>query len=187
VAAVVVAEAAAGSRQNYDIVCLGAAGWAGYNNANRGFPKEGYMVRRRDRIIALVIAIAFFATSFAVSFLVIWELVKGNKEDKVVDDSTSIPAQPLKGTKLKDFTPLEKVDSLQKVDTKVGTGKEVKPGDTITVDYTGALAADGTIFESSLDSGQPATFSLSGVIKPTAAPAPAKVSRPTRHSSSMLR
>jgi FKBP-type peptidyl-prolyl cis-trans isomerase len=33
------------------------------------------------------------------------------------------------------------------------------------VDYTGAVAATGTIFESSLDTGQPANFPLSGVIK----------------------
>jgi FKBP-type peptidyl-prolyl cis-trans isomerase len=123
------------------------------------------MVRTRDRIIALVIAIAFFATSFAVSFFVIWELVRGNKEDKVTSDSTNVPTQRLQGTKLEGFTPVEKVDSLQKIDVKVGTGKEVKPGDSITVDYTGALAADGTIFESSLDSGRPASFALDGVIK----------------------
>jgi FKBP-type peptidyl-prolyl cis-trans isomerase len=33
------------------------------------------------------------------------------------------------------------------------------------VHYTGALAKDGTIFQSSLDTGQPISFSLSGVIQ----------------------
>jgi FKBP-type peptidyl-prolyl cis-trans isomerase len=123
------------------------------------------MVRRRDRIIALVIAIAFFATSFALSFFVILELVKGDK-GKIVEDTNNSQQKPaLKGTKLANFTPVEKVDSLQKIDTKVGTGKEVKAGSTVTVDYTGALAADGTIFESSLDSGKKATFALNEVIK----------------------
>jgi hypothetical protein len=69
-------------------------------------------VRRRDRIFALVIAVAFFLTSFAVSFLVIWQLVQDNKEDKPVD-GTDQTSQQLQGTKLADFTPVEKVDSLQ--------------------------------------------------------------------------
>ncbi len=123
------------------------------------------MVRRRDRIIALVIAIAFFATSFAVSFLVILEMVKGNKGAQALNPDNNSQQQVLKGTKLANFTPVSTVESLQKIDLKEGTGKEVQPGDTVTVDYTGALAADGTIFESSLDTGQPANFSLSRVIK----------------------
>jgi len=34
----------------------------------------------------------------------------------------------------------------------------------VTVDYTGAVAATGVIFQSSIDSGQPVTFSLDQVI-----------------------
>ena len=126
------------------------------------------MVRRRDRIIALVIAIAFFATSFALSFFVIWELYRGNKEAKTVNQpntSNTDEQTPLQGTKLAGFDPMASVDSLQKVDITVGEGKEVKPGDTVTVHYTGALTADGTIFQSSKDTGQPATFGLDQVIK----------------------
>lgn len=136
------------------------------------------MARRRDQIFALVIAIAFFVTSFALSFLVIWQLYKDNKEAKTVNptssssaskDVTASDTQPsgakLKGTKLADFTPVDQVTSLQKIDLQPGTGKEVKPGDTVTVDYTGAVTATGVIFESSLDSGQPANFPLGSVIK----------------------
>lgn len=125
------------------------------------------MVRRRDRIIALVIAIAFFATSFGLSFVVIWQLYKDSKEAKTVNQegTNDQPTQVLKGTKMADFTPVAQVDTLQKIDLQEGTGTEVKPGDTVTVDYTGALAADGTIFESSLDSGQPVSFALNQVIK----------------------
>lgn len=121
------------------------------------------MVRRRDRIIALIIAIAFFGTSFALSFAVIWQLYKDNKEAKTVNQQNSTqdkPQQLLKGTKLSGFTPMDKVDSLQKIDLTVGDGKEVKQGDNVTVNYTGALVADGTIFESSLDTGQPVTFTI---------------------------
>lgn len=126
------------------------------------------MVRTRDRIIALVIAIAFFATSFAVSFFVIWELYRDNKEAKNVNQNNSTNDQPqemLQGTKMAGFDPIAEVTTLQKIDLQEGTGAEVKPGDTVTVDYTGALAADGTIFQSSLDRGEPISFSLNGVIK----------------------
>ncbi len=126
-------------------------------------------MRKRDRIIALVIAIAFFATSFALSFFVIWELYRGNKEAKTVNQpNTSDTEQsetPLQGTKLTGFDPVSSVDSLQKIDLTEGDGKEVKAGDTVTVHYTGALTVDGTIFQSSLDTGQPATFGLNEVIK----------------------
>ena len=133
------------------------------------------MARTRDRIIALTIAIFFFATSFAVSFLVIWQLYHDNKEAKTVNQSSSDTSSPnksqqqstgkLEGTKLADFTPVSEVNGLQKIDTQVGTGKEVKPGDTVTVDYTGAVAATGVIFQSSLDTGQPVSFPLGNVIK----------------------
>jgi len=73
----------------------------------------------------------------------------------------------LKGTTLQDFIPLgkkTKVAELQTIDIVVGTGEETPVGATITAHYTGALAADGTIFESSRDSGRPATFGLHEVI-----------------------
>lgn len=44
-------------------------------------------------------------------------------------------------------------------DIKVGEGVEAKSGDIINVHYTGTLA-DGTKFDSSLDSGKPFTFQL---------------------------
>ena len=46
----------------------------------------------------------------------------------------------------------------------MGTGDVVKHGATITAHYTGALAKDGTIFQSSHDFGDPATFGLNQVI-----------------------
>lgn len=71
----------------------------------------------------------------------------------------------LKGTQLENFTPVASVAELQKIDLVEGTGSEVKPGDKVTVDYTGAVAATGKIFESSKDSGQPVSFGLDQVIK----------------------
>lgn len=71
----------------------------------------------------------------------------------------------LQGTKLANFTPIDSVTELKIEDTVVGTGDTVQPGATITAHYTGALAKDGTIFQSSLDMGQPVTFGLDQVIK----------------------
>lgn len=44
-----------------------------------------------------------------------------------------------------------------------GTGLQPKPGDNVTVHYTGKLI-DGTVFDSSVDRGQPATFGVTQVI-----------------------
>ena len=48
-------------------------------------------------------------------------------------------------------------------ETKAGTGAAPKATDKVKVHYKGTLP-DGTVFDSSIDRGQPATFSLNGVI-----------------------
>jgi FKBP-type peptidyl-prolyl cis-trans isomerase len=53
------------------------------------------------------------------------------------------------------------VTELKIEDVKVGTGAEAKKGTKATVNYTGWLT-DGTKFDSSLDSGQPFTFTVDG-------------------------
>ena len=70
----------------------------------------------------------------------------------------------LQGTKLVSFTPLKPQDHVSCTDFKVGTGAVAMSNSTITATYTGALAATGVIFQSSLDSGQPFTSALSQVI-----------------------
>ncbi len=47
---------------------------------------------------------------------------------------------------------------------KAGTGANPVPSDTVKVHYTGTLT-DGTVFDSSVKRGEPATFPLGGVIK----------------------
>lgn len=54
---------------------------------------------------------------------------------------------------------------LIKEDLAEGTGETVEPGSTITVNYIGVACSTGVIFDSSYASGQPATFSLNGVIQ----------------------
>jgi len=48
-------------------------------------------------------------------------------------------------------------------DLKPGTGASPKPSDQVKVHYQGTLI-DGTVFDSSLQRGEPATFPLNGVI-----------------------
>jgi FKBP-type peptidyl-prolyl cis-trans isomerase len=76
------------------------------------------------------------------------------------------PNQPkLEGTKLAGFDPVVQVAEIQTIDTVVGTGAEVATGSTVTAHYTGALAKDGTIFQSSKDTGQPFTSPLNRLIQ----------------------
>ncbi len=70
----------------------------------------------------------------------------------------------LEGTKLAHFTPLSSVPELEIIDLVEGTGDIAPENATITAHYTGALCKDGTIFQSSHDFGNPATFGLNQVI-----------------------
>ena len=76
-------------------------------------------------------------------------------------------SEKLEGTLLQNFTPLgkNKVTELEIIDTVIGDGAEVPVGATITAHYTGALCADGTIFQSSHDFGDAITFGLSQVVE----------------------
>jgi FKBP-type peptidyl-prolyl cis-trans isomerase len=117
------------------------------------------------RVFIVFIVVVFAVSSLALSILAIIQLTK---DDETTDTNTT-KIEPkegkLQGTKLADFTPVATVEKLEIIDTKEGTGEVVKPGDTVTAHYTGAVAADGTIFQSSKDFGQAATFPLANVIK----------------------
>ena len=54
---------------------------------------------------------------------------------------------------------------LMYIDTQVGTGTSPTMAQTVVVHYTGKLASDGKVFDSSVQRGQPATFPMGGVIK----------------------
>src|SRR5688572_2988194 len=127
------------------------------------------MARTHERVFALVGALLFFGTTVALTAVIVLQVRQQNKADQI-NDALSQNQEPkegqLMGTKLANYTPDEKpADKLQTVDLKEGTGEVVKPGDTITAHYTGAYAVNGEVFESSKDSGNPATFPLSGVIQ----------------------
>lgn len=134
------------------------------------------MAKPHQRVFALIMAMLFLATAIAGGAVVIWQIKKDSDSQKVTKNLTELQAannnqEPpkeenmLQGTKLVNFTPTETIPTLQTIDTKEGTGEVVKPGATVTAHYTGALANDGVIFQSSHDTGQPIPFSLDGVIK----------------------
>lgn len=134
------------------------------------------MAKTHQRVFALLFAGLFLLTTVATGVIVIWQIREDNKAKKSVDTTqtdtttntnqiTQEPENMLKGTKLANFEPTAEATTLQVIDLTEGTGETVAAGATITAHYTGAYAVNGEIFESSKDSGQPATFPLSGVIK----------------------
>lgn len=130
------------------------------------------MAKPHERVFALVAAIVFLATSVAFSIAVVWQIRSENNTNTNQAVETENPPEltqaqegKLEGTKLKDFTPVASVAELQKIDIKVGEGEEVKVGATVKAHYTGALAKDGTIFQSSYDMGEAVEFGLDQVIK----------------------
>lgn len=125
------------------------------------------MTTKRDRFFALTMALLFLVTASALTIAVIYTAVSDSRKNKntAAPNTSTAKKNSLAGTQLKGFTPVATVTELQRIDTKPGTGKEAKATDTVTVDYTGAIAATGIIFQSSLDSGQPVSFGLDKVIK----------------------
>jgi len=130
------------------------------------------MARRKDRAVAWFFAIIFIISSSALTVVVIISMIQENKQKNDTAKATTNqtqekpvdPAKQLQGKPLVGFTPVASITELQKIDSTPGTGKEVKAGDTVTVDYTGAVAATGIVFQSSKDTGQPVPLSLSQVI-----------------------
>jgi FKBP-type peptidyl-prolyl cis-trans isomerase len=118
---------------------------------------------KTQRIISLALALIFFVSTVAIAAFYV--LTNSGQQDVEISNQIENGGETLAGTSLSGFEPVAQVTELQKIDLVEGSGTEAKEGDTITVNYTGALASDGTIFESSLDTGQPITFSLSGVIE----------------------
>jgi len=131
------------------------------------------MARRRDRVFVLIMAGAFLFTTVGTSVALIWSMIDENKNKDAVTEQLQTAQQQqqqaqnpnaLKGKPMQDFTPVAKVDQLQIIDLQEGTGDAVSASSNVTVDYTGAIASTGKVFESSLDSGQQATFGLDQVI-----------------------
>jgi FKBP-type peptidyl-prolyl cis-trans isomerase len=123
---------------------------------------------KKQRFAWLFLTALFIFTGVGLGAWAFWVDTHPSKDDQSQTPTQTNQKQEnkLKGTQLANFTPVAKVDTLQKIDTTAGTGDEAKASSTVTVSYTGAIASTGIIFESSLDNGgQPVTFPLNQVIK----------------------
>jgi FKBP-type peptidyl-prolyl cis-trans isomerase len=125
------------------------------------------MAKVRERAFMGFFAVLFLILLIVPSVAIVFSIIN-NKNSSTNTSSTNQTKgsnmNQLQGTKLANFTPVASITQLQAADTTPGTGATVKAGDTVTVDYTGAVAATGVIFQSSKDSGQPVSFPLSQVI-----------------------
>lgn len=124
------------------------------------------MAKKGERIFAFVMALAFLLTTVGVGGLFVWQIMQDNKAAKQAQSSESQAADTANKEvkKMDNFTPVPQVNELQIQDLTVGDGSEVKAGDTVNVDYVGAVAATGNIFQASKDFGQPISFKLDQVI-----------------------
>ena len=129
------------------------------------------MARKRERAFAAFGAGLFLLTSSALTIAVILTIIQQHRQSSAANNPSSSTTNQskgknvsdttkLQGTKLANFTPVASISQLQEIDTTPGTGATVKAGDTVTVDYTGAVASTGIIFQSSKDSGQPLPVQL---------------------------
>jgi FKBP-type peptidyl-prolyl cis-trans isomerase len=119
-----------------------------------------------QRIFAFTMAAVFLISACAFSAFVIYDMHNSKQKEKDTQAATQKQAaNSSQGKKLEGFEPVSSVTELKSTDTKPGEGTEAKAGDNVTVDYTGAVAATGEIFQSSKDSGQPATLALDQVIE----------------------
>jgi FKBP-type peptidyl-prolyl cis-trans isomerase len=124
------------------------------------------MASKKTRFFMGFMAVLFLVTASATTIAVIWSSINSKGSNNSNSSQSNQPQEQkmnpnqLQGKPLADFTPTAHIDQLQTIDTTPGTGDTVKPGDTVTVDYTGAVAATGIVFQSSKDSGQPIPLAL---------------------------
>jgi FKBP-type peptidyl-prolyl cis-trans isomerase len=120
------------------------------------------------RIVTFILAVLFIGSTIGIVIYYVLQNRNLEKQQAAINAALQQQNKPqegkLQGSPLQNFTPTAKIETLKTEDTVVGTGAEVKTGDTITAHYTGAVASTGTVFQSSHDSGQPISFSLNQVI-----------------------
>lgn len=102
------------------------------------------------KTVVMFLAAAVAATAIAQTEMPPPKPLAGNKAAAQKENTKPPQAAPAEVT-----TP----SGLKYVDLKVGAGVQPKPGQTVSVHYTGTLM-DGTKFDSSLDRGEPLDFKL---------------------------
>ena len=120
------------------------------------------MAKLSQRFFAIFFAVLFLVTSsfVAIAFIIANVQSKDNSKNSKTASSSSQSmtnntnpssaetSYPSTG-QLPGFTPTSDVSDLKTTDTTVGTGATVQAGDTVSVSYSGAVAATGTIFQTS--------------------------------------
>jgi FKBP-type peptidyl-prolyl cis-trans isomerase len=106
---------------------------------------------------AVVIALGFLF--FGPSVLTPFKTLPSTNTSATMNDQTGA-ADAAAGTAGSGAAaPIPAPTTLQVNDLKVGTGLAAAAGDTVTVNYVGALT-DGTVFDASKNHGQPFSFKL---------------------------
>lgn len=105
--------------------------------------------RRRQRLIIGGVSLAILAV---IAFFAIRAVNTNKAAASTAATAAAAPSSTPGGM-------VTTASGLQYQDTVLGTGAAAKVGDTVQVDYTGWLA-DGTKFDSSLDRGQPLSFTI---------------------------
>ena len=96
----------------------------------------------------------------AVVAYVVTACVKKDQQDQAASaSSASAVASPVAGTPVAASNVVTTASGLKYEVLRAGNGPEAKAGQTVSVHYTGWLT-DGTKFDSSVDRGQPFSFSL---------------------------
>lgn len=122
------------------------------------------MSSNMQRAGIILIGIIFLASTIIIIAYPIIESNQRKKEAELIEQLSQNKENKLEGTTLQNFTPIDSVTELKIEDLKEGTGQAVKATDKVTVHYTGALASNGQIFQSSYDFGNEVTFQLDQVI-----------------------
>lgn len=125
-----------------------------------------------QRVAAFLLASLFLLTTVGTAAYVIWQI--NSEESGIIEDvqvneaDTQQPettGEAEVGTTIEPYEGPYEITELRWEDEVVGEGAEVQPGDTVTIHYVGALNENGTIFDSSVSRGEPATFPLDNLIQ----------------------
>lgn len=108
------------------------------------------------RYFLIIIAVVIIAGGIYYFLPTKFDSLQERQDRPVLQEPVREPVvEDLKPTK----NPIENPNGLKIEDIKVGDGTEAKVGNTVSVHYTGTLV-DGTKFDSSLDRGEPLSFTL---------------------------